>query len=427
MNKEAKKCIKYYSDNILSEKYRAYLSAREVEGLKNHIEYIKENKPEWIDRTDYYEPDFISDISFFDVLDNQGTIKLLRKLYSLPKREYKVRNYYKKPGRLKSYDYIHLEYSGSGWGSFADIEFLTDQYVSNIDIAWCQLNSFYAFFVYMISFRKPLDESRYYSFMRDTMKMFSRQDYVLWYPSINRIKKNEFDGLLLETMDQDYFPIVCQHYITTLLYSEQGHQGPLINMIRQSRKKPIDIEKIYLGDTEYSYYNRKDNYYIISDFQQINYVLCAGDNRIPNFSVLGFVANYGNRFYYHFAGYIELKNYEYNFSKYFSGRERISFNKKLYSLIKKMKSMAEVEDRKYGDFVDKFDNNWDFYIANDKQDFSRHVRDLDIGFQAIYQENFSYLQLLSEMRYTRMGFINSIIATIVSVAAVFVAIMTLIK
>ena len=110
MNKEAKKCIKYYSDNILSEKYRAYLSAREVEGLKNHIEYIKENKPEWIDRTDYYEPDFISDISFFDVLDNQGTIKLLRKLYSLPKREYKVRNYYKKPGRLKSYDYIHLEY-----------------------------------------------------------------------------------------------------------------------------------------------------------------------------------------------------------------------------------------------------------------------------------------------------------------------------
>lgn len=43
--------------------------------------------------------------------------------------------------------------------------------------------------------------------------------------------------------DQDYFPIVCQHYITSLLYSEQGRQGPLINMVHQSRKDKIDIEK----------------------------------------------------------------------------------------------------------------------------------------------------------------------------------------
>lgn len=49
-----------------------------------------------------------------------------------------------------------------------------------------------------------------------------------------------------------------------------------------------------------------------------------------------------------------------------------------------------------------------------------------MDFQAIYQENFSYLQLLSEMRYTRIGFINSIFATIISVVAAFVAIIALI-
>lgn len=203
MNREAKKCIKYYIDNIKSEKYKEYLTKREEEGLKNHREYIRENKPEWIGRTDYYEPDFISAISFYDVLDNEGTIKLLRKLYSLPKRKYKVRNYYKKPGRIKKYDYIHLKYSGSGWGRFAEIELLDDSYVSNISISWCQLNSYYAFYVYEISFKKLLDEERYYSFMRDTMNLFCRKDYVLWYPSINHIKDDELDGLLLETMDQD--------------------------------------------------------------------------------------------------------------------------------------------------------------------------------------------------------------------------------
>ena len=105
MKKEAKKCIKYYIDNIQSEKYRVYLSTKKQESFKQHEEYVKKNKPEWIERTDFYEPDFISEITFFDVLDNQGTIKLLRKLYSLSERKYKVYNYYKKPGRIKSYDY----------------------------------------------------------------------------------------------------------------------------------------------------------------------------------------------------------------------------------------------------------------------------------------------------------------------------------
>ena len=425
MNRDAKKCIKYYIDNIKSEKYKEYLTKRKEEGLKNHREYIRENKPEWIGRTDYYEPDFISAISFYDVLDNEGTIKLLRKLYSLPKRKYKVRNYYKKPGRIKKYDYIHLKYSESGWGRFAEIELLDDSYVSNISISWCQLNSYYAFYVYEISFKKLLDEERYYSFMRDTMNLFCRKDYVLWYPSINHIKDDELDGLLLETMDQDYFPIVCQHYITSLLYSEQGRQGPLINMVHQSRKDKIDIEKIYIGDMDFAYYSRKENFFIISDYRQVNYALCAGDNRIPNFTILGLVAKYGNSFYYHFAGRTELKNYENSFSKYFSGRKQLSYSRKFYSLIRKMKSIAEVESRKNDNFSDEFDKNWEFYVANDKQDFRKHVENFAVDFQAIYQENFSYLQMLSEMRYTRMGFINSIVATIISVVAAIVAILAL--
>uniref|UniRef100_UPI003FF04D79 hypothetical protein n=1 Tax=Anaerobutyricum hallii TaxID=39488 RepID=UPI003FF04D79 len=153
--------------------------------------------------------------------------------------------------------------------------------------------------------------------------------------------------------------------------------------------------------------------------------LCAGDNRIPNFTILGLVAKYGNSFYYHFAGRTELKNYENSFSKYFSGRKQLSYSRKFYSLIRKMKSIAEVENRKNDNFSDEFDKNWEVYVANDKQDFRKHVENFAVDFQAIYQENFSYLQMLSEMRYTRMGFINSIVATIISVVAAIVAILAL--
>ena len=84
------------------------------------------------------------------------------------------------------------------------------------------------------------------------------------------------------------------------------------------------------------------------------------------------------------------------------------------------------ENRKNNNFTKEFDNNWDFFIANDKKNFGEHAKKTAVDFQAIYQENFSYLQLLSEMRYTRIGFINSIFATIISVIAVFVAIIALI-
>lgn len=46
MKKEAKKCIKYYIDNIQSEKYRVYLSAKKKKVLrimKNMLKSINQN------------------------------------------------------------------------------------------------------------------------------------------------------------------------------------------------------------------------------------------------------------------------------------------------------------------------------------------------------------------------------------------------
>lgn len=427
MNKEAKKCVEYYIENIQSEMYREYLANSKKEGIKNHKQYVREEKPEWIERTDYYEPDFISSISFFDLLDNQGTTKLLRKLYSLPKKKYRVKNYYKKAGIIKKYDYVHLNYSGSGWGRFAEIEFIDDPYISNISICWCQLSSYYAFFEYNIEFKKVLDEDRYYDFMKHTMASFTNKDYVLWYPSINQIKNGEIDGLLLETMDSEFFPVACQHYITSLLYSENGKHEQLVNMTFCSRKAPIDINTIYFGDISYSYYNKKQNFYISSDLDQINYCLCAGNNIIQHFSVLSLVSMYGNKFYYQFARYAEIKNYEYCFSNLFTGRKRITYGKKYHSFIRKMKSLTNIENRKSNNFVEKFNDNWNFYIANDEQDFEKYVKETNVDFQAIYQENFHYLQIVSEMKYTRISVINSVIATVFSFVAAAVAIIALLN
>ena len=55
---------------------------------------------------------------------------MLKKLYSLSKKkDFKVKNYYKKPTLINKYDYIHLQYSHSGYGRFAEIELLEDKYI----------------------------------------------------------------------------------------------------------------------------------------------------------------------------------------------------------------------------------------------------------------------------------------------------------
>mgnify|MGYP000718448895 CR=1 FL=1 len=61
-------------------------------------------------------------------------------------------------------------------------------------------------------------------------------------------RSEKIDVLLLEQMHDEYFTIVCQHYITNYLYSEQGKLNHLINMVHMTRKEAINIDNMYLGD-----------------------------------------------------------------------------------------------------------------------------------------------------------------------------------
>ena len=67
-------------------------------------------------------------------------------------------------------------------------------------------------------------------------------------------------------------------------------------MIVATREETIDIDKLYLGDITTSFYNKEENYVIVSDYRDTNYLLMAGDNRIPSFSVQPYIARYGNDF-----------------------------------------------------------------------------------------------------------------------------------
>ncbi|HEL1649635.1 hypothetical protein [Streptococcus suis] len=424
INREAKKFLDYYLKIVETEEYRSDCRKHEQEGLEFHRKYIEEKKPEWVKRTDYFDEFSIGEFLILDTLSNEGVNKLTKRLYSLPKSKFKVKNYYKKPTIFKKYDYVHLQYLRHGVGIFAEIEILEDSFFSSIEISWSMVNNYYAIFQYRFHFKQVLTDSNRQLFISDNIKKLSKKDYINWYSIDN--EHDSLNYLSIKQMSDEFPSIICQHYITTYLYSEKGKTNKLINLAVAFRKEKVDIDKIYLGDISYSLYNKKGNYYISNSFHDSDYVLYSGSNIIPRFSILGSISQYGNELYYLLFGERELHIFERDFSKYISGRKSIMFNKNFLNLLKKIQSLSESENRVgISNLKKDFENSWTIFVSNDEVQLEKLFhKDLSY-YRNVIKENYSYLNMLTEINYTKTNTISSIVATIVSIIATILSVLAL--
>ena len=230
--------------------------------------------------------------------------------------------------------------------------------------------------------------------------------------------------MALRQMHSELFYTICQHYITTLLYSEEGSNSSLLSITFLVRERPIDINSLYISDYSPAFYNKKDNYIILSDLDRDHYYLYSGNNRIPNFDPCGYVSKYGNYFYYRFLGEKELTLFERDFSSFANGRKKTKYNKKVIRLLNKLQSISDYTDHRSPNFYSEFKKTWDFYIGNDKDDLKKWYGNSLKKTKMIYEKNFSYLKMLTEMNYTKSNHIISIIAVLISVIATVVSLIS---
>lgn len=426
INKEAKYFFDYYQKIVETEEYQDSLKKSGEQGLKVHREYIQKEHPDWMHKTDYFDDYSIAKVMIVDVLTNDGIIELLKKLYSLPKERFKVYNYFKKPGMFKSYDYVKLKYSSYSYGKFAEIKISGDEYLKGIDISWSQINNYQAILEYSFNFKKLLDTDEYQNFIKENINNFTSKDYVDWYYLDS--KDDKLNYLAIEQMTENFLSLICQHYITTFLYSEQGRSNQLLFLTFATRKADINLENMYFGDISYSLYNKKDNYFITNNFENNKYMLYSEHNLIPNFNLLYLIASYGNQFYYTFFGERELEIFEKEFSKYTTGRKKIKFDKEFTKLLNKSQSILEIEGKEdFSNFKKKFNDKWILYSSNEAVEFEQiFQRDLS-KYQKIFTENYSYLKVLSEINYTKNNYRSALVATIVSIVATLISIISLLK
>lgn len=411
MNHQIEECYKYYLKTVDSKDYKEYSAQREAKHRENHIKNTAERTP---NRTDLYKPECVVAVKVFDVLSNSGVSKILKKIYALSPVDYKTKIYYKEPSLLHHYDYVHLQLAGTGNGLLAEVTFLHDKYIKKIEITWAQINSFSAFMEYTIYFTKSLDEDVQHQFILDSIRCLNRKDYRVFYlvRHNNTIANYEWMGQI----ENELFHCICQHYITSLFFSEYGKKTLLNNLVFMIRKDPIDISSHDLGLFTTVYHNKKENYVILRYTNEPNYYLLAGDNTIPRFTAIHYISKYGNSFYYDFNGLQELKLLERQFSQFTSGRKTIS-KKALIALINRLQGLREdywLDSKLYSE---QMKEKWDVYASGKLIDQETISRSTDY-YRKILDDYTVYFRNISEINASESNRLLAITAIVVALIGV---------
>ncbi|MFR1557471.1 MAG: hypothetical protein ACLSUA_10555 [Agathobacter rectalis] len=354
-HRKIKSEIAFYLQNFDQIEYHEYVD-RQTRDFCRKIEKESVNKQ----HTDYFLNYYVPKVKIYDILSNDGMTKLVNSLYKLSHQKYKVFNVlYRKPTILHKYDYVHMQKEHCFLGRLAEVQFIDSKYINCIDITVTQMNDIYAFIEYDISFSIMLNEENRNQFIIDYLPQITDDDYFESF-NIDGCHKME----IIYEMNQNYFEYICQHFVTSLFFSETGTKRKLLSIVYQIRKESIDIDKIYLGDNLcISYYNKDQNIILNRNYDSTKYVLLSGDNEVPKFDISEYVMKYGNIFYLRIMGESELTFFEKEYSKYVSGRKKIYFNREIIKLFKQVRSFSECQPLRGSeqDLMKDFDKNWILY------------------------------------------------------------------
>ena len=407
--------IEFYLKNFNQIEYSEYVD-RQTRDCCRKIEKESGNKQ----HTDYFLDYYVPKVKIYDILSNDGMAKLVNSLYKLSPKKYKVIDVlYRKQTVLHKYDYVHIQKEHCFLGRLAEVQFIDSKYIKSIDITATQMNDIYAFIEYDISFNISLNEEERNQFIIDYLPQITDDDYF------GNFKIDDGHKLeMIYEMNQIYFEYICQHFVTSLFFSETGAKRKLLSVIYQIRKESIDINKIYLGDGLcISYYDKDKNIILNRNYDSTNYVLLSGNNVIPNFGISEYIMKYGNIFYLRIMGEPELTFFEKEYSKYVSGRKKIYFNREIIKLFKQVRSFSECQPLRGSEqeLMKNFDKNWILYKGNTKCRLKddKYIKIED--YRKIYEEKYDYMKKMAEINYTKSNQVIAVISVIIAILAIIIA------
>jgi len=280
-------------------------------------------------------------IDLYDVLNNQETHQLIRKIGKLKKRNYRTK-LYRNRSKFRSLNYIRPQFDHTSTALFAEITPLKDDFISNINLSWTQINNDEAIMQYSFTMHKPIRT------INDCRKMalghwgtIKNVEALSYYKSTDVLTS---DSKTNNDYVYNLFLSIFQGFDNKNLYTNLGHMYQLpVNIVHLTKKTAIDrrMKDSFL----YNLYKKGEKeVYIghdVTERWQIDTII-VGD-RYSGEDLLDYFTKYNMDYYYHIFGDIEISELSKRLVGYLNkGKTKISYRNRKW-LLRKFRRVSEVK------------------------------------------------------------------------------------
>lgn len=392
-----------------------------VSSIKGYNFYLRN-----LSKNDDLNNHFMS-VSLYDMLDNNGMNKLIKKLYALEKdKNYKIRTYFRKPG-LQKLNYISQTIGRTSVGSVGEIILKNNNWLSKILISYTYLNNSEVIIEYEFIFKKIMcTYQQIHNFVMNYVCLVEKEWYFHSYADKNFF--NSADCREIVKLEYIFFADILQAFICGKLYTTLGRKYKLpieyCNLIKKYNKnKAKKLRKVFLSEC----YEKEKEYLIVSDFiderMEIGH-FCTG-KYFPNPIMLRLFADFSCETYYKIFYHIELEELERRMRKYLNYNRTFILAKDLKWFANKIRNIDDCEERikdKVMDENKKYVDHlmgWELYIHGEKrkEDFVNYPHWTEY-FKDLYKQNLGYLNSISLVQNNSIIIwvaVASLVATIIGI------------
>lgn len=342
----------------------------------------------------------IVEIVLYDILNNDGFAKLIKRLYRLKKRDsLTVDTHYIKRGLIKI-DYVRPQFDYTSTVNIGNIEFKSDSIIKEINICGTQINNEEMLLEYTFKFKKLLwDDNQIAEYVKSNIKNLASLNYVPVYNQIDDLD----DGMHQEVVMQ-FFYAILQRYIVRDLFSNIGKLYVLPRLTKTLYKEHSAEIDEYLKDPfpGFTYKSiNKDQYYVLERSNEFSGVAISEyifGHIWQSESMLQLFSGFKMEAYLTLFYNIEKHMLEVKITKFLNSKRRL-FNSKDYKWL--MGRARKVEEECMYEFKSIDSHNLRGYSKDCNEPFLRQNYYTD-KFRKIYRDNLSYLSRVQNANYNTL-------------------------
>lgn len=377
---------------------------------------------------------FIS-TSIYDVLDNNGMNKLIKKLYILKKNpHYDVSVSYYKSG-IRKLDYVSPSFDGRITGAIGTVKFKGHHWLSEISIYYTYSNNSEAIIEYQFRFIQIIRSSfQIHNFVLDCMPQVKKPPYFHTYANKEIIKKANCQEMI--RLDEILFADVLQAYICTLFYTSLGkwyklpiEYPTLLEKLTKETKR--ELRNCFLAEC----YEKDDEFLVVYNlnYERFEVTHFLAGKFFPHSVLLSYFSEFSVEMYYKAFYKIEQHELERHMRKYLNSRRLYINSKDIKWLINKQRHIRDQEPkmesalkfRNEHSTIKSNLNGWISYYSGKKntQGFINYPQ-YTSHYKELFQQNLEYLNAISLVQNNKIITVVTIATFIATIVGIVVTLIT---